>query len=298
MTKTYLKWRPWFDAKFKEVHAANNTSWDSINRFYCMTGSVLNNRNFTKSELDMMSYRVMDPLTGLMAAVPKMKQWHEVCDTIREICVGQDGGLKVCPDDPEKYGMHRLLYMHQDSHLLLLTTLILHESAYKVVVDFVYDCSDDKRYKRTQTVERAEHLAKQGFDVRDAADYFLRNGIAHSSFRIIDDGSVLVADNLENPSSMQYNPKSTSPPLGTKQYTREELISGFMKRQSLIADVLAGVVYWFEVNHGPIQLFDDQFFGSPEREAVVEAALEEMGRPSNILNWKSILAKFEKVLPS
>ena len=297
MEKTYEKWRPWFDAKFKEAHAVNNVSWNSINRFCRMTGSVLDGRKFTEDELELMSYKLIDPLTGLTAAGPKMQEWHDILDTIRNVCVRQDDVLKRCPDDPEKHGMHRLLYLHQDSLLLLLTTLILHETVYKVVVNFIYDCSGNRCYKRTQTVERAEYLAKHGFDVRPAADYFLRNGIAHSSFRIIErDGNVLVADIKEEPPLMRYDPKSTSLPKGTKFYTRAELISRFEKMQSFMAEAMAGVVYWFHVNHGMNKLFDDRFFGSPEKDAVRESAWNEMTR-SNMCDWKSILTKFEKVLP-
>ena len=296
MAKTYREWRPWFDEKFKKIHGANNVSWESINRFYRMTGKVLGSHSFTEDELDLMSYKLIDPLTGLTSAGPKMQKWHDVLDKIREVCVAPDGSLKVCPDDPEKHGMYRLLYMHHDSHLLLLTILMLHETAYKGVVDFVYDFSGHSRFKRTQTRERAKYLAKQGFDVTPAADHFLRNGIAHSSFRIINDGSVLVADIKEEPSLMRYDPKSTSPPPGTKYYTRQELIDGFEKSQSFMADVLAGVAYWFHVNHGMVRLFDDRFFGSPERDDVREAALSEMER-SGMRDWKRILAKFERMLP-
>ena len=296
MAKTYLKWRPWFDEKFKKIHGANNVSWESINRFYRMTGKVLGSRSFTEDELDLMLRRLIDPLIGLTAAGPKMQKWHDVLDKIREVCVAPDGGLKVCPDDPEKHGMYRLLYMHQDSHLLLLTILMLHETAYKGVVDFVYDCSGHNKFTKKQTRDRAKYLAKRGFDVTPAVDHFLRNGIAHSSFRINNDGSIRVADILEDPPLMRYGPNSTPPPPGMKDYTRQELISEFEKSQSFMADVLAGVVYWFHVNHGMIRLFDDQFFGSPERDDVREAALGEMER-SDMRDWKRILAKFEQMLP-
>lgn len=59
-------------------------------------------------------------------------------------------------------------------------------------------------------------------------------------------------------------------------------------------EVKTGVTYWFLVNYVMI-LFDDRFFGSPEREAVIDNALKEMKR-SSILDWKRILAKFEKML--
>ena len=102
------------------------------------------------------------------------KKWHGVLDKIRKTCVGPDDVLKVCPDDPGEYGIHRLLYVHQDGLLLLLTAPMLHE--YKGA----HDCSDHISYKRMQTRGRANYLAEQGFDVRPAAGCFLRNGITHS----------------------------------------------------------------------------------------------------------------------
>lgn len=296
MTKTYQEWRRWLDAGFKEVHNANHTSWESINDFYRKTDSILGHRDFTEDELELMWYRLVDPLTGLARVEDKMKVWYGVLDKVREVCVGPGEVLKVCPDDPEAHGMYRLLYMHQDSLILLLTILILHETAYKGVVDFVYDCSGHDKLGKTQTKKRAEYLASQGFDVTPAADHFLRNGIAHSSFRVSNDGGALVADALEKPSWMGYDAASASPPPGTKYYTRQELISGFEERQSFIADVMAGVVYWFHVNHGMYQLFDDRFFGSAESGDVREAALSEM-KLSSTRDWERILDRFERALP-
>ncbi len=163
-------------------------------------------------------------------------------------------------------------------------------------MDFVYDCSGHGKLTKTQTKQRAEYLAKQEFDVRPAADHFLRNGIAHSSFRIINDGSVLVVDILKEPSLVRYDPTSASPPQGIKYYTRQELIGGFEERQALIDIVLAGVIYWFHVNHNMYRLFDDRFFGSVERDGVREAVLSEMMR-SSTRDWESILDRFERVLP-
>lgn len=294
MAKTYRKWKQWFDAKFKEKHGV--VSWADINRFSRMTEGVLGHPDFTEDELTTMSYRLTDPLTGLTAAGPKMKEWYDTLDKIREVCVGPDGRLNACPGDPEAHGMHRLLYMHQDSLLLLLTMLMLHETVYKGVVDFVYDCSGHGKLKRTQTRLRAGHLAKRGFDVMPAADHFLRNGIAHSSFRVMNDGGALVADVLEEPPSARYDATSASPPPGTKYYTRQKLIDEFEKSQSFIVDVVAGVVYWFHVNYGMDRLFDDRFFGSAERDDVREAARDEMER-SHMRDWKRILGKFERMLP-
>lgn len=294
MTKTYRKWKQWFDMKFKEKHDA--VSWDSINRFSCMTEKVLGSPNFKEDELAMMSYRLFNPLTGLTATGPKVKMWYDTLDKIRGVCVGPDGCLNSCPDDPEAHGMHRLLYMHQDSLLLLLTMLILHETAYKGVVDFVYDCSNHGKFSKTQTKRRAGYLAEQGFDVTPAADHLLRNAIAHSSFRVADDGSVWVADISKKPSLAQYNATPASPPPEAKYYMRQELINKFEDSQSLIVDAVDGVVYWFHVNYVMNRLFDDQFFGSTERDNVREAAWSEMER-SNIRDWERILGKFEQMLP-
>lgn len=296
MAKTYRKWKPWFNTWFKEIHIANNTSWKNIIKFKKMTGKVLDHRKFTEEELEMMSYRLTDPLTGLTSAGPKMKAWYDILDKIREVCVKPDGSLEACPDDPEAHGVFRLLYVHQDSLLLLLTTLMLHETTYKGIVDFVYDYSDDNKYTKTQTEKRTKYLAEQGFDVTSAADHFLRNGIAHSSFRIRNDGKIRVSDGKKKLSLARYDASSESPPPGTKDYTRQELINGFEKTQSFMADVLAGVVYWFHVNYGMVRLFDDRFFGSPERDGVREDARREMER-SNIRDWASIRDKFEKMLP-
>ena len=297
MKKTYEKWRPWLDAESKKAYDAKNISWDGVNRFFGMTGGILDQRGFVKNELKIMRGRVMDPVTGLAAVDLKMEEWYELLDMITELYIGKDGHLEARPDDPERRGMRRWLYLHQATHMLLFTILIMHESVYKAVVNFVYDCSGDKRYKRTQTADRADYLAERRFDMRPAADYFLRNGIAHSSFRINKDGSVLVVDIMEDPSVLSYDPNSESPPKGMKVYTYEQLRDRFLKSQSLLVEALAGVVYWFNVNHGTHRLFDDRFFGTPERDDVREAALGEMRRPVNIHDWKNILARFEKVLP-
>ena len=297
MEKTYGKWKPWFDARFKKEHSASHLTWNNVNKFYCMTGGLLDSRVFTEDELEVMGCRLLDPWTGLTAAGVKLQTWYELLDKIRGVCVAPDGHLKICPDDPTAHGMCRLLLLRQDSLLLLFTILILHETAYKGIVNFVYNCSGHGKIGKAQTKQRAECLKKQGFDMTCTTDRFLRNGIAHSSFRIDNDGGVLVADVSDKPPSMNYDPKSTSPPPGTKYYTYQDLIKGFENRQSLLADAMAGVAYWFHVNHGMHKMFDDRFFGSAENDTLRDNALAEMEKCRSIRERKNILVKFEQQLP-
>ena len=229
--------------------------------------------------------------------VQRMSVWYNTLDNIQKVCVKPDKSLYRCPDDPEAHGMSRLLYAHQDSFLLLLTLLMLHETAYKGVVDFVYDSNPDKQIQRdkTRTKQRAEYLVTQGFDVMFTTDHFLRNAIAHSSFVVRADGSVLAFD-VKEPALDQPNVILTSLPSGIKCYTRQELIEEFEKHQSLIAEAAAGVTYWFHVNYCMKRLFDDRFFGSPDRDDVREAAWDEIER-SDMLDWRHIRDRFEQMLP-
>ena len=297
MTKTYKKWRKWFDKKYKEKHQANHTSWAGITKFYRMTEKALGHPDVKEDEFKMMVHRLTNPLTGLTEVVHRMSVWYNTLDNIREVCVKPDNSLYRCPDDPEAYGMSRLLYTHQDSYLLLLTLLMLHETAYKGVVDFVYDTNPDKQINRdkTKTKQRAKYLVDQGFDVMSTTDHFLRNAIAHSSFVVRPDGSVLAFD-VKEPSLDQPSVTLTSLSPGIKCYTYQVLIKEFEKHQSLIAEAAAGVTYWFHVNYGMQRLFDDRFFGSPERDDVREAAWDEIER-SNMLDWRLIRDRFGKMLP-
>lgn len=297
MDKTYRQSRRWFETKFKKMHRDAYTSWTSVANFHAMTGGVLDGHVYAEDELEIMAYRLFDPITGLVSAGPKIGEWHDVMDKIVGVCVGPNGGLTACPDDPDAYGMRRLLSARQETLLLLFTILMLHETAYKGVVDFVYDCSGETEFGKLETKKRAEYLAKQGFDVRPAADHFLRNGIAHSSFLIDDDGGVLVAGALDEPPFAGYDPKSMPRPPGTKYYERKKLINAFGNLLSLAGDAIVGVVYWFHVNHGVRRLFDDRFFGSPARDAVREDALAEMHKHPGMRGWKSVLAEFERKLP-
>ena len=297
MTKTYHKWRRELDATFKDAHRTNNVSWDKINHFCRLTGKVLNKRNFTEKELEMMWHRMFDPVVGITSAGPKMEKWYGTLGKISGVCVDVDGSLKACPDDPEAHGMYRLLSADQDSNLLLISILMLHENLYKRIVDFVYDYSGHNKLSKLQTKNRAEYLTKHGFDIMPGVDHFLRNAITHSTYRILDNGDVVVSDNKGEPFLASYDPQSKSSPPGIEYYTRQKLFDVFTKSQDFLVDALVGVAYWFHVNYGMYQLFDDRFFGSPERSYVVNAAVDEMIRAGRS-NWKRILARFEKVLPS
>ena len=277
MEKTYVKWKQWFDTKFEKADNADHASEKNVNRFYRMTDKVLADRKFADEELEMMMYRLIDPVTGLLSVGQKITDWNEVLGKIGKVCVKQDGSLAICPDDPEAHDMRPLLLMRQDSLLLLLSILILHETAYKGIVDFVYDCLGHGKIKNTYTKCRADYLKEEGFDVTAAADHDLRNGIAHSAYMIDDTGGVLVAKASEEPPVARYD-KSRWPPPKTRCYERQELINMFNKHRFLMADIIVGVVRWFHFNHGKYQLFDDRFFGSSERDAVREEALGQDGR--------------------
>lgn len=297
MKKTFQKWRPWFDADFREAFSVDRASWKEVNDFCGMTDKVLDGRDFTEDELDGVLHRLQDPATGLVASVRKMGELYDILVKTSKVDVGSGGSLKAVPDDPGAHNVRRLLSVRQENLLLLFSIFLLHETIYKSTVDFVYECSGRNRINKTQTQQRADYLAKRGFDVTPGADYFLRNGIAHSSFLVVDDNNIRVADATRGPSLARYNPESELPPSGTKDYNRRELIDEFERRQLFMANAARGVIYWFHVNHGMHRLFDDGFFGSGKRDAVREEALAEMKKHASVRVWKDILAKFERKLP-
>ena len=87
-------------------------------------------------------------MVGFYAAADKMRLWIDMVGTMQGICT--DGNnLFRCPDvvmEPS-----RLLYQHQDSMLLLVTILVMHESMYKSAVDLLYDGTGHSKIPEDKT---------------------------------------------------------------------------------------------------------------------------------------------------
>ena len=215
----------------------------------------------------------------------KMKYWQNIVDTVQGICIRPDGSLFRCPENmtTEK----RLLYVHQDNAMLLLSILFLHESVYKSVVNFIYNRTDHDVYKDHQTARQAEYLADAGLDVQRAADKELRNSIAHTGLGVMDNGDVWVNSSTSRPAG--FDAASGKIPPGAMKYERGQLINALDRSYEMLSNLFAATQHWFNHNYGPLRLFDDVFFETPEGNEIRKKTNAEMVIRYSVDHWDHVV---------
>lgn len=290
--RTYTKWKKELKEEFLKTYKDNNTSWDYVESVSHEIAKLLQGRNFDKDAKNAMLYGFYDPIVGLRGAEKKMRDWDSVVNTVEGICVRPDGSLFHCPENmtTEK----RLLYKHQDSAILLLSILFLHEGVYKSIVNFIYSLTDHGKHKDHQTVQQAEYLAKAGLDIRRASDKDLRNSIAHMSFYVIDSGDVWTNSSTSLPPG--FDAASGKEPPGAVKYGRNQLISAHDRSRAVLSDLFAATQHWFNCNYGPPRLFDDVFFETPEGNEIRKRANAEMANRPSVDHWDLVMERARKEL--
>ena len=286
-SRTYTKWKNALREQFRKVHETNGTSWEDAEALSKEIAKLLQGRNFDKGAKNAMLYSFYDPVVGIRGAEMKMRYWQGIVATVQGICKRPDGSLFYCPENitTEK----RLLYVHQDSAMLLLSILFLHESVYKSVVNFIYNLTDHDEYKNHQTTKQAEYLAKVGLDVQSASDKELRNSIAHMGFLVMDNGDVWVNSSTSLPPG--FDAASGKNPSGARKYERGQLINALDKSYEMLSNLFAGTQHWFNHNHGPLRLFDDTFFETPEGNQIQKKANEEMVKRHSVDHWDLVVKR-------
>ncbi len=284
---THTKWKNALREEFKKVHEVNGTSWDRAEVFSQAISKLLKGRNFDKDAKNAMLYSFYDPIVGLRGVEKKIECWHNIVTTVQDICIRSDGSLFRCPENmtTEK----RLLNVDQSSTLLLLSILVLHESVYKSVVNFIYNLTGHDKHKDHWTTKQVKYLAKAGLDVQGASNKELRNSIAHMGFRVAYNGDVYVNSSTSLPPG--FDAASGKPPPDVVKYERSQLIDAYNRSHMMLSDLFAATQHWFNHNYGPLRLFDDVFFETLEGNEIQKKAYEEMVNKPSVDYWDLVVKR-------
>lgn len=291
-SRTYTKWKKVLKEEFLKTYKGNNTTWNYAESVSQDIAKLLQGRNFDKDAKNAMLYGFYDPIVGLRGAEKKMKDWDSVVNTVEGICVRPDDSIFRCPENVTTE--ERLLYKNQDSALLLLSILFLHEGVYKSIVNFIYNLTGHGKYEDYKTTNQAKYLAKAGLDIQRASDKELRNNIAHMSFYVLDSGDVWTNSSTSLPPG--FDAASGKEPPGAVKYDRNQLISFHNESRAMLSDLFAATQHWFNCNHGPPQLFDDAFFETPESNEIRKKANAEMANRPSVDHWNLVMERARKDL--
>lgn len=288
--RTYTKWKNSLKEEFMEVYE-DDISWDYAESFSQKISKLLQGRIFDKEAKNAILYGFYDPLVGLIGAKKKMEDWDDIVTTMEGVCRRPDGSLFHCPENMTTE--ERLLSKQQESVILLLSILFLHEGLYKSIVNFIYNLTGHGKHK-DNTTRQAKYLAEAGLDIRRVSDKKLRNSIAHMTFFVTASGDVLANSSTLFPPD--FDAASGERPPSAMRYWRDELIAVYDWSRAKLSELFAVTQHWFNCNYGPLPLFDDAFFETPECNEIQKAANLEMVSKPNVDHWYRVLERAREEL--
>ena len=275
--RTYVECKRLIEEKHRKICEVDDVSWGEMQDIYGKVRRIMERGGEAALSEQEILERIKDPVVGLYAAGDKMRVWFDMVKTVQNICTDDDDNLFRCPDVVTEPS--RLLHIYQDTMLLAVTLLVMHEGLYKSSIDLLYDGTGHGKCSETKTACRIDYLATHnGIDIRDAMHRPLRNDIAHMSFRITSEGGIEGKD---------------------RPYTRKGLIDAYVIARDALWPLYHAITFWFEYNHGPIRLFDDAFFETKFGRAVMQQALDKMMQENQtVMAWNGIVEDARRRLAS